>query len=468
MRPAVPVDLTRDPGGELTSAHPMRRPVKSALTPAEVLRACRADVRPFCLTGEWAGGGALVGSDPVRVADPELDDPFELLGAMPAIGPPRDGGPAGFVGGGWFGWLGYGLGRRIERLPDGPPRPHPLAPAGLAFHDHLLRWDRTTSTWWFEALVTEERAAELDRRFEVLRARLAAAAPPIGHPWFGPFRSRPSRHDHLGAVTSTLSSIHAGDIYQANLCVRLEADVEGSLLDAFANAASALAPAYGAYVCDANTEIASFSPELFLRRHGRDVRSSPIKGTVRRDADLVASTHEREQLERSAKDRAENVMIVDLVRNDLGRVCRPGTVEVPDLARVEAHPGVWHLVSDVVGTLADGRDDGDLVRACFPPGSVTGAPKVRAMEIIAATEATGREVYTGAIGYASPVAGLELNVAIRTFERTGDRVWFGVGGGVVVDSTPEGEWAECLVKAEPLLRAVGADLDEPVAAAGAR
>jgi anthranilate/para-aminobenzoate synthase component I len=122
---------------------------------------------------------------------------------------------------------------------------------------------------------------------------------------------------------------------------------------------------------------------------------------------------------------------------------------------------VWHLVSDVTGTLAADADDGALLRACFPPGSVTGAPKIRAMQLIAELEATEREVYTGAIGYVSPVAGLELNVVIRTFERSGDTVWLGAGGGVVVDSTPLGEWRECLVKVTPLLQAVGATLVEP-------
>lgn len=152
-------------------------------------------------------------------------------------------------------------------------------------------------------------------------------------------------------------------------------------------------------------------------------------------------------------------MIVDLMRNDLGRVCSWGTVAVPRLVGLEAHPGVWHLVSDVSGQLRDGVDNADLLRATFPPGSVTGAPKVRAMEVIAALEATGREVYTGAIGYSSPVAGLELSVAIRTLEFSAGRVWLGAGGGVVSDSRPERELEECLVKARPLVAAVGSTID---------
>ena len=151
-------------------------------------------------------------------------------------------------------------------------------------------------------------------------------------------------------------------------------------------------------------------------------------------------------------------MIVDLMRNDLSRVCAAGSVEVPRLLGAEPHPGVWHLVSDVRGTLGARAGDGDLIRAAFPPGSVTGAPKVRAVEIIHELEATPREIYTGAVGYRSPVAGLELNVAIRTFEFCAGRVWLGSGGGIVADSAADEEYRECLLKAGPLIRAIGGRL----------
>ena len=178
-----------------------------------------------------------------------------------------------------------------------------------------------------------------------------------------------------------------------------------------------------------------------------------------RAADEAEAAAQRAELEASTKNRAENVMIVDLVRNDLSRVCVPGSVSVPVLLGPEPHPGVWHLVSTVTGTLGPGAGDGDLIRAAFPPGSVTGAPKVRALEIIDELETAPREAYTGAIGYRSPVAGLELNVAIRTFEFAAGKAWIGAGGGIVADSDPAGEYAECLIKATPLLTALGARLD---------
>jgi anthranilate/para-aminobenzoate synthase component I len=205
--------------------------------------------------------------------------------------------------------------------------------------------------------------------------------------------------------------------------------------------------------------VASLSPELFLRRKGRTVLSRPIKGTHGRSEHEHQAAQQRGELERSAKNRAENVMIVDLMRNDLSRVCVAGSVEVPRLLHAEPHPGVWHLVSDVHGTLDAACRDGDLIRAAFPPGSVTGAPKVRAIEIIHELEATPREIYTGAVGYRSPLAGLELNVAIRTFEFHGGRVWLGSGGGVVADSVDDEEYRECLLKASPLIHAVGGRLD---------
>ena len=188
------------------------------------------------------------------------------------------------------------------------------------------------------------------------------------------------------------------------------------------------------------------------------VLSAPIKGTCPRFPSTALE--QRRSLLASDKDRAENVMIVDLMRNDLGRVCEFGSIRVPSLARAEAHPGVWHLISEVTGELSDGTDDAALLRATFPAGSITGAPKIRAMEIISELESSAREVYTGSIGFVSPLAGLELNVAIRTFEFGGERAWLGVGGGIVADSDPEAEFRECLTKAGPLVRAVGASLED--------
>jgi para-aminobenzoate synthetase / 4-amino-4-deoxychorismate lyase len=259
--------------------------------------------------------------------------------------------------------------------------------------------------------------------------------------------------DHLAAVERAVELIRAGELYQVNVCTRLSAQFSGSAAGLFAEAVAALEPDYGAFVGGA-TPVVSLSPELFLRRRGREVVSAPIKGTLpRRDGDDNAAA-----LRRSAKDAAENVMIVDLVRNDLGRVCEIGSVRASDLLEVVAHPGVWHLVSRVTGRLRPEVGDTQLLEATFPPGSVTGAPKLRALRAIAELEPATRRTYTGAIGFASPLWGAEFSVAIRTFEITGERIELGVGGGVTADSVPVLEWRECLDKAAPLLRAAGAPL----------
>jgi para-aminobenzoate synthetase / 4-amino-4-deoxychorismate lyase len=404
----------------------------------------RGDVRPFALTGAWADGGALVGSEPLIVAEPG-DDPFALVDLQPDVDGVDE---PGAVGGGWFGYLGYGLGARIEPVPPSPPRPAPLPDFVLAWYDHLLRLD-PDGGWWFEALWTEERDAALRERRERLAGRLAAGVRerPV---WVGGFRpAAPGAAGHVTAVEACRERIAAGEIFQANVCLRLDSRFEGNPADLFAHTVRELAPRHAAFVGGPWGAVCSLSPELFLRRSGREVLSEPIKGTAPRKEGARAALAE------SVKDRAENVMIVDLMRNDLGRVCEYGSVRVPELTAPRPAPGVWHLVSSVTGTLRPDVGDGDLLRATFPPGSVTGAPKIQTMRVIAELEATGREAYTGAIGYVSPVAGLELNVAIRTLEISGDRIWIGAGGGITSGSDPHAELEECMLKARPVVEAAG-------------
>jgi para-aminobenzoate synthetase/4-amino-4-deoxychorismate lyase len=429
------------------SARLVRVALAGELAAAEAALLVRRDRRPFALTGDWAGGGALVGSEPVVVA-PEDADPFALLDVQPEV---EDADPEA-VGGGWFGFLGYGLGATLEAVPPGPPRPVPLPRFALAFYDHLLRLD-ADGRWWFEALWSDEREAALTERLERLRARLGAGVSerPVQVGDFAPVP--PGGAGHKTAVAACRERIAAGEIFQANLCLRLEGRFAGEPVDLFARAARKLEPRYAALVSGPWGAVCSMSPELFLRRRGRQVVTEPIKGTApRRDSPAALAA--------SSKDRAENVMIVDLMRNDLGRVCKYGSISVPSLTEPRPAPGVWHLVSTVAGTLRPEVGDAALLRASFPPGSVTGAPKIQTMRVIAELEATGREAYTGAIGYASPLAGLELNVAIRTLELCGERIWLGAGGGIVADSDPRAELEECFVKARPVVEAAGGRLVE--------
>jgi para-aminobenzoate synthetase component 1 len=258
-------------------------------------------------------------------------------------------------------------------------------------------------------------------------------------------------------VESIRESIRAGDVYQVNLTRRLRTPIDPEALGVDPAAlGAALAdgnPApYSAVVRipEAGVAIASASPERFLRRDGDRVHSSPIKGTAATADGFLP------------KDHAENVMIVDLVRNDLGRVCRYGSVTVPGLCVPEAHPGLVHLVSTVEGRLRPDAGWVELIDATFPPGSVTGAPKIAACSVITELETDARGPYCGGIGWvdADRKTG-ELNVAIRTFWMADDHLWFGTGGGITIDSTPEGEWAETELKAARLLQVASAPALQP-------
>lgn len=418
----------------------VRESLRCEVSPDRALALLEARARrlglppPAALTGDWFGSRAVLAPS-VRVVPVDgADEAF----AVPARQPEVADAPDRAVGGGWFGFLGYGLTDPSDRrtaLPD----------AAWGWADHVLRLD-TEGTWWFEALV-EEGSPAPERLAAELGALLAGPSGD-GAGWTPSVLVRPDGGTHAKAVRACMDAIGEGELFQANICTRLHGDFDGAPSALFAEGMRRLRPRRGALLTGEWGALVSLSPELFLARNGRVVVSTPIKGTLPRRG--PADEGNAERLRRSAKDVAENVMITDLVRNDLGRISAVGTVTVPELLVVREAPGVWHLESTVRGMLADGMDDEDLLRATFPPGSVTGAPKLRALELIAELESEPRGVYCGAIGLASPVAGLELNVAIRTFEIVGDTVALGVGGGITAQSDPGLEWQECLHKAAPL------------------
>ncbi len=422
------MSVTREPAGRLLGLGD---------APTSVLRRLRGEPGLVGLVGAWAGGGAVIGCRPAEV---HLGDPFDLPDRWAA----GAGLGAGF-GGGWIGLWGYRLNRLVEHVPPPPPRPLPQADSWIARYDWVLRYDARSRQWGFETLLSGAAADDAYAEAADLLTRPEEVRPFA----FEPFAMTRGVDHYRTAVAAAREHIWAGDIFQANICTRFDSTLQGDPLDVFCAGVDALTPDHAAYLDTGDRQVVSLSPELFLRRVGREVVTRPIKGTAPASQDPGV-------LERSAKDRAENVMIVDLMRNDLGRVSETGSVRVTSLAEPQPGAGVRHLVSEVRGTLIAEAADADLLRATFPPGSVTGAPKVRAMEVIHELEATGREVYTGAIGYVSPVAGLETSVVIRTFEVSGRDCWIGVGGGIVADSEPDRELAEVFTKVDPLLAAVGA------------
>ncbi len=347
-------------------------------------------------------------------------------------------------GGWWAGWLAYELGRAVERVERRRPDDLGVPDLSLARFDTRLvvgpsglrlEGDGPTRPL-LSAAIRRARAAGGPR------ARPAGAG--LG---LAPFASSLDRAAFEAGVAEIVDLIRAGQCYQVNLTRRLTSESAADPLALFGALVRHHPAPHAALLRFGDRAVVSASPEGFLRRRGDAVETRPIKGTA----------GQRAVLERSAKDRAENVMITDLARNDFGRVCLPGSVAVPALCAPEPHPGLWHLVSTVTGQLRPGVGTGTLVRATFPPASVTGAPKPRVLQAIEDLEPVARGVYCGAVGWVdSARAALELNVAIRTFQILDGRTHLGVGGGITVDSDPAAEWRETELKAARLLAVAGA------------
>jgi para-aminobenzoate synthetase component 1 len=375
---------------------------------------------PAALTGDWFAARAVIA--PSLSAQPlDTDDAF----AVP-LGSQTPGTEA--VGGGWVGYLSY-------PDPGADGRPNRIPEVAGGWTDSVLRRDRD-GQWWYESLS----GAPMPDWLTVALATTPSHGRECRIAWDAADRSA-----HRDGVLACLEAIRAGEVYQACVCTQFTGTVTGAPLDFFIDGIARTSPARAAYVAGRWGAVASLSPELFLRRRGMVVTSSPIKGTLPLDAWPSA-------LRASAKEVAENIMIVDLVRNDLGRVAIVGTVTVPELLVVRAAPGVWHLVSTVSARVPAELPTSALLDAAFPPASVTGTPKHRARQLISQWEHRRRGIYCGAIGLASPIAGCELSVAIRTveFHANGSAV-LGVGGGITADSDPDAEWEECLHKAAPIV-----------------
>jgi len=372
---------------------------------------------------------------------------------------------------GWFGYLGYELSRHVEQLPGRAVRDSHLPDLRLALHDAVLVYDAADRKWSLVTLEFDPPLAGAGMAEGALRRIAAAAGDAPPEPFPAPVESADARRlaasDAEGdftpqaykqAVARCVDYIAAGDIFQVNLSQRFAVrDAPPPL--AIYRALRRRNPAwYAAYLGFASAgrrcAVLSSSPELFLRVRGRAVTTRPIKGTRPRVGEAAADEAAAAELLASAKDNAELAMIIDLLRNDLGRVCRFGTVRVAEPRRLETHATVFHLVGTVEGRLRAGVGPAELLRATFPGGSITGAPKIRAMEIIDELEPVARGVYTGCIGYVGADGSAEWNIAIRTIVCDGGRTTVQVGGGIVADSRPDAEYDETLDKARAMLEAI--------------
>ena len=327
------------------------------------------------------------------------------------------------AGGLWLaGFASYELGYALE------PRLHALMPAGRALP--LLQFGVFDMPQDASPLLAQAAGAAAQARLTTATAGWSAG-------------------DHAAAIARILDYIAAGDIYQANLTMRMQALAEGSPLALYGALRARQPVAHGAFVAFPDCPpLLSRSPELFFSTtaDGR-IETRPMKGTAPRASNPAHDAALRLDLQQSIKNRAENLMIVDLLRNDISRICETGTVRVPQLYTIESYATVHQMVSHVVGQLRPGTLPSDIFRALFPCGSITGAPKIRAMEIIRELEAGPRDIYCGAIGWMAPDGGSSFNVAIRTITLDGAVARFGVGGGIVADSTAHGEYEEALWKA---------------------
>jgi para-aminobenzoate synthetase component I len=414
-------------------------------------------LEPFAVVIGRDGGTEVDGA-------PVAGSPFDALRA--ALGRDRLPRVPGLppLQGGAVGYLGYELGRHLERVPLAPATPDDPPEAALMLCDVVVALDNRERRAWIVSSGLPEadpvaRAARAAARLDHVVARLADSGPlrPPPVPGRPPrLASSFTREGYEAAVRRVIDAILAGDIFQANLSQRLAADLpEGvSPFDLFRRLLAANPAPFAAYLKIDDLVLASSSPERFLSLAGGRVETRPIKGTRPRGRTPAEDEALAGELAASEKDRAENVMIVDLLRNDLSRVCRDGSVAVPQLCAVERFATVMHLVSSVTGELRPGMGAVDLIEACFPGGSITGAPKIRAMEVIAAIEPVRRGPYCGAIGHVGWDGSLDTGIVIRTYAVRGGRVTFGVGGGVVADSDPAAEYEETLAKARALIAAL--------------
>ncbi|MCF5868834.1 aminodeoxychorismate synthase component I [Aeromonas veronii] len=350
-----------------------------------------------------------------------------------------------FIGGA-LGLFGYDLGRRFERLPVQAAADIAVPDMAVGIYDWALLRNVTTGDW---QLVHWGDKAGLANRLAWLEQQQAKPAPAFA--LLGAWQSNMSRAEYGEKFARIQAYLAAGDCYQINLTQRFSAPYQGDEWQAYCLLATANKAPFSAFIRLPESALLSLSPERFLLLDGRHIETKPIKGTRPRHPDPAIDRQVAQELAQADKDRSENLMIVDLLRNDIGRVSRPGSVSVPHLFAVESFPAVHHLVSTIHGEL-DARWQGvDLLRACFPGGSITGAPKIRAMEIIEELEPQRRNAYCGSIGYLSQHGRMDTSICIRTLIAEAGRLHCWAGGGIIADSDADSEYQETYDKVARIL-----------------
>ncbi len=466
-------------------AIPQIQPLSTSLKPVEVCQILDSEQCCFFLDSgmpsDRLGRYSFLGYDPFLIFRNQGErneitrgnsielvkgNPFDILKTLFSkyrlITPPE---MPPFLGGA-VGYFSYDLKHFVEKLPSQSKEDLTIPLCFLAFYDTVIIFDHLTDKAWisstglpeesehFKQLRAKVRIKELFRKldsgktFPSSQQRSPTGKAPIN------LVSNFSRDEYLQAVLKVKNYIAAGDIYQANLSQRFSATLPTRPFELYKTLRTINPAPFAAYLKCGGIAIISSSPERFLRLSGKSVETRPIKGTRPRGKNRVEDEQLKGELLASPKDRAELIMIVDLERNDLGRVCEYGTVKVPELITLETYPTVFHLVSTITGRLKEDKDHIDCIKATFPGGSITGAPKIRAMEIIDELEPTRRNVYTGSIGYIGFNQQTDLNIVIRSILHCNGNVHFQVGGGIVADSDPVLEYEETLHKGRALMEAL--------------
>lgn len=411
-------------------------------------------------------------------ADVGFGDPFEALAAMASPQPVHvwadeplpDG--LDFIGG-WVGVLGYDAARHLHRLPRHAREEPALPQMWWMAVDQVLAFHHPSGQWWE---CTAQGPADAwpwttPDRSAAWADTLARARRPVPdrRAWSAGSRQlRMSRAQFEAGVDHIREAIANGEVLQVNLTRREDATFKGDAWSLYEDLVAEHPVPFAAFIEAPGFSIASCSPERFLKLAGRTVQARPIKGTVARGQTPGEDAARRDWLAASEKNRAENLMIVDLMRNDIGRVAELGSVRVPDLFALEPYASVWQMVSTVQATLREGLGPADLLRACWPPGSMTGAPKLAAMQAIEALEPLQRGFYAGSIGYIDCRGNMDLSVVIRTAVVAQDKVMVQMGGGIVADSNPASEWNETVDKGERLVRVLDAGFNESASPAAPR
>ncbi|MFH1189254.1 MAG: aminodeoxychorismate synthase component I [Candidatus Omnitrophota bacterium] len=378
----------------------------------------------------------------------------KLLNEYPAAA-----GPEGIpFTGGAVGYFSYDLKDLIEKLPNTAKDDLGLPDCLVGFYDSVAIYDNLTGRSFISSLGISDKPS-------VLRDRIRKAAP-AGRVSCGGLESNFSKSSYAAAVNAAKEYIRKGDIYQVNISQRFKARLSGDPLDLYARLRQYSPAPFASFLNFNDTAILSSSPERFLLKSGSYIETRPIKGTRPRGGTSARDEALEAELKNSAKDMAEHIMIVDLERNDLGRICEYGSVRPTETAVVEKYANVFHLVSTVAGELKYGVDAIDCLVAAFPGGSITGAPKIRSMEIIDELEGVRRSAYTGTIGYIGFDGNMDTSIVIRTFIVKGKDIYLQVGGGIVADSDPDEEYEETLDKAAGAMQALGKNRDSDLFSCG--